>query len=263
MASKEHVRRVWTIGSYPDIGETFLSMAAHLVDTAEVEADENVLDVGCGTGNIAITAARRGAAVTGLDITPSLLEDARENAALAGVEAIDWEEGDATDMPFGDDTFDVTLSCVGHMFANPPEAAATELLRVTKPGGRIAFTSWTPRSVVPAMAKVLQGYLPPAPDAPAPPFLWGDSEVVHERLSEGVSDLTFETGVVEQLSLSPSHVWERVRAQSGMFIVALENVDGDDYPALRADMIETIDEYFDESQNAMEMEYRLTKASVN
>ena len=262
MAATADVKRVWTIGSYSDIGETFLSMAAHLVDAVQINADDRVLDVACGTGNVAITAARRGATVTGLDITPAMLEDARENASIAGVEAIDWEQGDATDLPFDDDRFDVALSCVGHMFANPPEAAATELLRVTRPGGRIAFTSWTPRSVVPAMAKVVQEYLPSDPDAPAPPFLWGDSAVVQERLSEGVSDLTFETGVVEQLSLSPAHVWERVRTQSGMFIVALENVDEDDYPALRADMIGTIDEYFDEGQNAMSMEYRLTTANV-
>lgn len=263
MAAKEHVKRVWTIGSYPDIGETFLSMAAHLVDAAAVETDDQVLDVGCGTGNIAITAARQGASVTGLDITPAMLKDARENATLAGIEEIDWEEGDATNMPFEDDTFDVTLSCVGHMFATPPDAAATELLRVTRPGGRIAFTSWTPRSVVPAMGKVLQEYLPPNPNASAPPFLWGDTEVVRERLGEGVSDFTFETDVVEQLSLSPSHVWERVRTQSGMFIVALENVAEDEYPALRADMIDVITEYFDGRKNAMAMEYRLTKAIVN
>ena len=173
MASKGHVKRVWTIGSYPDIGEIFLSMAAHLVDAVTVEAGDQMLDVSCGTGNIAITAARRGATVTGLDITPAMLEDARENASLAGDDDIDWEEGDATNMPFGDDAFDVTLSCVGHMFANPPEAAATELLRVTRPGGQIAFTSWTPRSVVPALAKVLQEYLPPDPESPAPPSSGG------------------------------------------------------------------------------------------
>ena len=263
MTSKEHVKRVWTIGSYPDIGETFLSMAAHLVDAAAVGPDHRVLDVACGTGNIAITAARRGATVTGVDITSAMLEDARENATVAGVEAIDWERGDAADLPFEDDVFDVTLSCVGHMFAVPPEAAAAELLRVTRPGGRIAFTSWTPRSMVPAMAKVLHEYLPPDPDAPAPPFLWGDPDIVRERLGGGVSGLTFETGVVEQLSLSPSHVWERVRSQSGLFIVALENVAEDDYPALRGDMIETIEEYFDEGQNAVVIEYRLTRAVVD
>lgn len=83
-----------------------------------------------------------------------------------------------------------------------------------------------------------------------------------DRLSEGVSDLAFETGVVELLSLSPSHVWERVRTQSGMFIVALENIDEEEYPALREDMIETIDEYFDDSKNTMSMEYRLTTAKI-
>lgn len=263
MSSKDHVRRVWTIGSYPDIGQNFLSMAAHLVNAAGVDSNRHVLDVACGTGNVAITAARRGARVTGLDITPAMLEDARENAAIAGTEGIDWREGDATELPFEDDSFDVTLSCVGHMFASPPDDAAAELLRVTRPGGRIAFTSWTPRSVVPAMARVLQEYLPPDPDAPPPPFLWGDPDAVRERLGDGVSDLAFETGVVEQLALSPAHYWEGARTQSGLFIVALENVPEDDHPALRADAIDAIREYFDDGQNAVPMEYRLTSATVD
>ena len=263
MGSKEHVQRVWTAGSYSEeIGPSFLSMAAHLVDAAAVNSDHRVLDVACGTGNVAITAARRGAQVTGLDITPDMLEGARENAAIAGVDDIEWREGDATDLPFEDDTFDVSLSCVGHMFANPPRAAASELLRVTRSGGRIAFTSWTPRSVVPAMAKTLQEYLPPNPDAPPPPFLWGDEDVVRERLTDGVSDLSFETGVVEQLSLSPSHSWEMVRSQSGLFIVALENVEEDEYSALSEDMIAVIDEYFDDSRNSIEMEYLVTAGTV-
>lgn len=262
MSSKEHIQRVWTAGSYPDIGETFLSMAAHLVEAARVEADQRVLDVGCGTGNVAISAARRGASVTGLDITPAMLEDARENAALAGTEGIEWEEGDATNLPFDDDTFDLSLSCVGHIFAQPPDTAASELIRVTRPGGRIAFTSWTPPSAVPALAKVLQEYLPPDPDGPPPPFMWGDPDVVSERLGEQVSDLRFETGEIKQPALSPAHVWDRVRAQSGLFIVALENVDEDDRPALRKDMIEAIEDYFDDSHNALTMEYRLSSGMV-
>lgn len=263
MVSKEHVQRVWTVGSYSDnIGPSFLPMAAHLVEAATVGADDRVLDVACGTGNVAITAARRGAQVFGLDITPAMLEDARENAAIAGVDGIEWREGDATDLPFEDDAFDITLSCVGHVFANPPDAAAAELFRVTKSGGRVAFTSWTPRSVVPAMAKTLQEYLPPDPDAPPPPFLWGDEEVVRERVTDRASDISFETGVVEQSSPSPSHSWEMVRSQSGLFIVALENVDEGDYPALREDMVSTIEEYFDDTQNVISMEYRMSKATV-
>lgn len=262
MSSDEAVTRVWTLGSYPDVGRNFLSMAAHLVESAGVDANDRVLDVACGTGNVAITAGRRGARVTGLDITPGMLDDARENAAIAGLEAVDWREGDATDLPFEDDTFDVALSCVGHMFAAPPEAAATELLRVTRPGGRIGFTSWTPRSVVPAMAKVMQSYRSADPDGSAPPFLWGDPETVHDRLGDDVTDLAFETGTVDQLALSPAHYWEGARTQSGLFIVALEDVDEADRQALRDDMVETIEGYFDDGQNAVPMEYRLTTARV-
>ncbi|MDX1746947.1 MAG: class I SAM-dependent methyltransferase, partial [Halobacteriales archaeon] len=218
MASKEQVQRVWTAGSYAEtIGPSFLSMAAHLVDAAAVDGDDRVLDVGCGTGNVAITAARRGAHVTGLDITPEMLEDARENAAIAEVDDIEWREGDAAELPFEDDTFDITLSCVGHMFATPPEEAGAELCRVTRPGGRIAFTSWTPRGVVPRMATIRQQYRPPDPEAPPPPFLWGDEEVVRERLPDGASEIAFETGTVEQPSLSPAHTWEMVSSQSGLF----------------------------------------------
>ena len=264
MTPNEHVRRVWTAGSYADtIGPSFLSMAAHLVEAAGVDAGDRVLDVACGTGNAAITAARRGARVTGLDITPDMLADARENAAIAGVDGIEWREGDAAALPFEDDAFDVTLSCVGHMFAAPPDAAASELFRVTRSGGTVAFTSWTPRSVVPAMAKTLQHYRPPDPDAPPPPFLWGDEDVVRERVADGVSDLAFETGIVEQRSLSPAHSWELVRSQSGLFIVALEDVAERDLPALRDDMTAVIGEYFDNGRNVLEMEYRLTTATVD
>lgn len=262
MSSKEHVRRVWTLGSYPEIGRNFLTMAAHLVDAAGVGPADRVLDVACGTGNVAITAARRGADATALDITPAMLEDARENAALAGVEGIEWREGDAAAMPFDDDAFGVTLSCVGHMFARPPDAAAAEQLRVTREGGRIAFTSWTPRSVVPAMAAVVRSYLPPDPDAPAPPDAWGDPDVVADRLGDGVTDLAFETGTVDQQTLSPAHFWEGACTLSGLFIVALESVDEEDLPSLRAEMIEVIEPFFDDGTNVVSMEYRLTTATV-
>lgn len=237
-------------------------MAAHLVEAGHVSATATVLDVGCGTGNVAITAARRGAAVTGLDITPAMLTEARKNAEVAGVENVRWREGTATDLPFEDETFDVTLSSVGHVFADPPDAAARELLRVTRPGGRLAFTSWTPESVVPAMGRVLTDYLPSTPDAPEPPFLWGDPEVVRERLSDSVDDLEFETGTVLTPVLTPQHYWEAAITQSGLFIVALETVAADERPALRTEMIETIEQYFEDRQNAVPMDYRLTTAVV-
>ena len=237
-------------------------MAAHLVEAANVSATDSILDVGCGTGNVAITAARRGACTTGLDIVPAMLTEAQKNAAIADVEDIVWREGTATDLQFEDDAFDVTLSSVGHVFANPPGAAARELLRVTRPGGRIAFTSWTPSSVVPAMGKVLSDYLPPNPDAPESPFLWGSTDIVRERFGDAVDDVEFETGTVLTPVLSPAHYWEAAITQSGLFIVALEDVDDTDRPALREEMIETIEQFFDDSRNAVSMEYRLTMATV-
>lgn len=256
----DRARHVWSLGSYDDIAPYFLGIAAHLVEAAAIDPDDSVLDIGCGTGNAAITAARRGAHVTGLDIVPAMLDEAREHATVAGVE-VDWREGSATDLPFEDDAFDVTLSCLGHMFAEPPEVAASEMLRVTRPGGRIAFTSWTPEGPVPAMGAVLADYLPPTPDRGEPPFLWGDPDVVRVRLGDEVGDLTFELGTVRTPVLSPAHYWEKAANESGMFIAALDAIDDEDLPALRAEMLETIEEYFDPERNAVPMSYRLTTAT--
>lgn len=261
MQSDSDVREVWTMGSYPDIAPNFLPMAAHLVDVAGVGPDDRVLDVACGTGNVAITAARRGAAVTGFDITPAMLAAARENASIAGVD-VDWLEGNATDLPLGTDAFDVTLSCVGHVFARPPEAAAAELVRVTRAGGRLAFVSWTPDSVVAAMAAVLGEYLPPDPDRPEPHFSWGVPGVVEERLSDTVRDLEFVTDTVSMNVPSPGHLWAGASTQSGPFMVALEGVDEADRPALREAMVGAIEAFFDEGTNAVRSEYRLARATV-
>lgn len=137
----ERARRVWSAGSYPNVGIHLLGQIAHLVTVAGVHEGDEVLDVGCGTGNVALTARRRGARVTGLDLTPKMLEGARENAAVGGVTDVEWREGDVADLPFADDRFDVVLSNVGHVFAPDAEAAGHELARVAKPGGRVASTS--------------------------------------------------------------------------------------------------------------------------
>ncbi|WP_254544306.1 class I SAM-dependent methyltransferase [Halomarina pelagica] len=262
LSPDERAKRVWSLGSYPDIAPNFLGMAAHLVEAVGIGTTDTVLDVGCGTGNAAITAARRGARVTGLDIVPAMLDEACENATITDIETIDWREGSATDLPFEDDVFDVTLSCLGHMFAEPPDDAGQELLRVTRPGGRIAFTSWTPDGLVPAMGAVLNNYLPPNPNPPEPPFLWGDPDVVRERVGGGVESLVFETGTALTPVLSPAHYWEKAITESGLFIVALDTVAEADHPALREEMIETIEHFFDASQNAVPMNYVLTTATV-
>src|SRR6266436_4004902 len=165
--------------------------AARLVKFADVQSGQRVLDVACGTGVVAITAARIGANVTGLDLTPELLERARENSGVAEVD-VDWHEGDVEALPFPDGAFDVVLSQFGHMFAPRPEAAIAEMLRVLKPGGTIAFSTWPPELFIGRTFALVGRYMPPPPPGIAPPTLWGDPTVIRERLGAAVRDIVFD-----------------------------------------------------------------------
>lgn len=262
--SDQWIENMWSAGSYSEIAPKYVPMGGRLVERTNVASDDTVLDIGCGTGTVAITAARRGAQVTGVDITPTLLDHARSNAEIAGVDGISWRDGDATALPFEDDTFDVVLSNLGHMYGDPPDTAAQELLRVTQPGGRIGFTSWTPTSLYPSIAGVVVTALSPddLPDFTEPPFMWGESGTVRRRLDESVEDLSFETGSVQYPALSPEHFWHQTATNSGLFAQVLENVDDDMLPDLRNQVVETIEPYFDNRENTVELEFLLTTATV-
>src|SRR5579872_1277204 len=158
--------------------------AAQLVKFAEVSAGQRVLDVACGTGVVAVTAALRGAKVCGLDLTPTLIERANKNARIAGVD-VEFVEGDAEALPYPDASFDVVLSQYGHIFAPRPAVVVNEMLRVLKTGGRIAFSTWPPEHFTGRMFAFVGRHAPPPPpgvEPPAPPPLWGDPNVVRERL---------------------------------------------------------------------------------
>jgi SAM-dependent methyltransferase len=188
--------------------------AAHLVRFAEVKPGQTVLDVATGTGVVAITARRLGAKVAALDLTPALLERARENAAIAEVD-VDWREGDAEALPFGDASFDVVLSQFGHMFAPRPEVAVREMLRVLKPGGRIAFTTWPPEHMAGQLFATIARYAPPPPPGAAPPPLWGTPSVVAERLGAAVEELFFARGTLAFPVLSPQHYRQAIERTVG------------------------------------------------
>lgn len=177
--------------------------AAALVRFAGIATGTAVLDVCCGTGVVAVTAARAGARVKGLDLAPALLDRARHNARLAGVD-VEFTEGDVEALPFADASFDAVVSQFGHMFGPRPDVTIAEMLRVLRPGGRIAFSTWPPELFIGQVFTLVSRYLPPPPGVP-PTTLWGIPDVVRERLGEAVRDLEFDRELMLTPALSPAH----------------------------------------------------------
>jgi SAM-dependent methyltransferase len=207
--------------------------AAHLVRHAGIKAGQRVLDVACGTGVVSVTSARLGALVTGLDLTPELLAVARENAHLAAVE-VDWHEGDVEQLPFEAGGFDVVVSQFGHMFAPRPEVAVSEMLRVLKPGGVIAFSTWPPELLVGGMFALTGRYMPAPPQGVAPPSQWGDPNVVRERLGTAVRNIEFNREIMIVPTLSVRHQREIMERTSGPVRKLVEVLSASDPAKLEA-----------------------------
>ncbi|HEY6638495.1 MAG TPA: class I SAM-dependent methyltransferase [Solirubrobacterales bacterium] len=193
---KQQARVMWAMGDYPGIVEKIASAGAKAVEAAGVTEGDEVLDVACGSGNATIPAALTGAKVTGLDITPELLESGRENAAQAGVE-IDWVEGDAEQLPYDEGSFDAVISVFGCMFAPDHQATAAELARVLRPGGRVAVCAWTPDGNVGQFFMAVAKHMPPPPEGFQPPILWGTEDHAHELFDASGVEVEFEQGAVE------------------------------------------------------------------
>jgi len=206
--------------------------AARLVQFAGVAKGMSVLDVGCGTGVVAVTAARLGAQVKAADLTPQLLERARENARLAEVD-VDFFEADVENLPFQDGEFDVTLSQFAHMFAPRPEVAAREMLRVLRPGGTIAFSTWPPEVLVGRTNAIAARYMPPPPAGVPSPILWGDLNVVRQRLGDAVEDLRFDHGHLLVPALSVQHFRFNIERSAGPTIRLVETLSATDPGRLR------------------------------
>jgi SAM-dependent methyltransferase len=229
--------------------------AARLVKFSGVRAGQRVLDVACGTGVVAVTAARIGAKVSAIDLTPELLERARENSQIAGVE-VDWREGDAEKLPFGDAAFDVVLSQFGHMFAPRPALAVAEMLRVLKPGGTLAFSTWPPELMTGRMFRLVASYMPPLPPGISPPPQWGDEKIVRERLGSAVRDIAFERGTMQSPALSPQHFRALTERTAGPVVKLVEKL-----AAFRAEYDALAAEYFHD--NFMQQEFLMTRAVKN
>lgn len=236
------------------------STAPNLVRFAGIRAGAKVLDVACGTGVVALTAARAGAIVNGIDLTPELVQRAKENSALMRIEA-SFQEGDVEALPFPDAAFDIVVSQFGHMFAPRPAVALGEMLRVLEPGGTIAFATWPPELFTGRWFALMGRYAPPPPAGVSPPPQWGDPNIVRERLGSAVRDLTFTRNTIFFPTLSPQHYRVQMAENFGPAKKLFEQLDAND-PAKAATLRGEIDTlaqaYFED--NRVRQDYLLTRA---
>jgi SAM-dependent methyltransferase len=236
--------------------------AARLVRHAGVKPGLRVLDVGCGTGVVGITAARLGAHVTGIDLTPQLLERARESSRIAGLDDIDWHEADVEELPFKDAQFDIVLSQFAHMFAPRPEVAISEMLRVLKPGATLAFSTWPAELLVGTTMALAARYMPPPPQAIAPPVLWGDPNIVRQRLGSSVKDIVFDRACMLVPALSPQHFRGNVERSAGPIVKMIELLSSTDpgrLHAFRQEFDAIVAQYFQD--NLVRQDYLMTRAT--
>jgi SAM-dependent methyltransferase len=201
---KQRQSVMWGTGPYQLISDTLGDIHELVIDRLSPAPGDRWLDLACGTGAIAERAAAAGAQVTGVDLAPVLIETAKQRAAERGLE-IDYRVGDAERLELPDASFGKVSSTVGVMFAPDHEAAAGELGRVTRPGGRIALANWTPEGGLGKMFSVMAPYLPAPP--PSSPFDWGSEGRVRELLGDAF-DLEIEEHVSTLRMPSGEAYWE-------------------------------------------------------
>lgn len=255
---KSNQRAMWA--SFTPTAMFTTPVAGQLVRFADITPGERLLDVGTGTGVVAVTAARAGARVSALDLTPQLIEQARLNSSTAGVD-VDWHLGDAEDLPFPDATFDVVTSQFGHMFAPRPEVALQEMFRVLKPGGRLVFATWPPEHFVGKMFAFVSRHMPPPPPGAAPPPQWGHVGIVTERLAAaGFAAPFFTRGTMYIPALSLAHFRLFMEGSVGPMQKLVERLAGDAaaLAAVRQEFEDLARPYF--SDNLMHQSYLFTRA---
>jgi SAM-dependent methyltransferase len=232
---KDKLRGMWIAGDFGEIAKSIETGAEEFVGRLDLKPGMRVLDVACGTGNLAIPAAKAGADVTGVDIAPNLIEQARARAASVGLSAV-FDVGDAEALPYEDESFDVVMTMFGAMFAPRPEVTAAELKRVCKPGGIIAMANWTPEAFTGQMFKTNAKHVPPPAGMPSP-ILWGTEAAVRERFADGVSDLQLtRRKIMFTYPFGPAEVVEHFRKYFGPTQKSFESLDSDGQDALRADL---------------------------
>lgn len=231
---KVKLQATWSAGDFGQIARSYAPGAAEFVGRLHLQPGEQVLDVACGTGNLSIPAARKGAVVTGQDIAPNLLEQGRKWAASEGL-SIRFDQNDAEAMPYEDASFDTVITMFGAMFAPRPELVASEMTRTVRPDGRIAMANWTPEGFIGQFFKLIGKHVPPAP-MPSP-LLWGDEDTVCRRFNGSVYNLQLTRRLITfNFPFTPVEVVAFFRHYFGPIIKAFAALDEKGQNALQQDL---------------------------
>jgi len=235
---KQRQQATWASGDYHMIATQIQIVSELLIEALDPHSTERLLDVATGSGNAAIAAARRGCDVVGVDYVPALLERARRRTEAEGVIAA-FAEGDAEALPFEDGSFDVVSSVFGVMFAPNQERAANELVRVTRPGGRIGLVAHTPDGFIGQLFKTNARHVPP-PAGLRSPIQWGTEERLHELFDGAIAEIRFERRHYVFRDRSPAAFVEFWRRYYGPILKTFEAVGAGGEDALRTDLLELI-----------------------
>ena len=231
---KAQLKKIWTAGDYDRFSRFMEGSAREFYERLTITPGSQLLDVGCGSGQFALMAAKDGIEVTGVDLADNLVERARARAQAEGLRAR-FEEADAESLPFEDASFDVVVSLIGAMFAPRPELVARELLRVCVPGGTIAMANWTPQGFIGQMFKAVSKFI--APSGMPSPVLWGDETTVRERLGHGLSPLSLtKRQYLFSYPFPPAEVVEFFRLYYGPANRAFASLDAEGQAQLRHEL---------------------------
>lgn len=231
---KARLKSIWTAGDYDRFSRFMEGSAREFYERLNIAPGCKLLDIACGSGQLALMAAKDGIEVTGVDIAGNLVERARARAQAEGLNAI-FREADAELLPFEDASFDVVVTLIGAMFAPQPQLVAQELLRVCAPGGTIAMANWTPQGFVGQMFKAVSKFI--APSGMPAPVLWGDEATVHERLGHGISELNLtRRQYLFDYPFPPSEVVEFFRLHYGPTNRAFASLNAEAQAQLRQEL---------------------------
>ena len=240
-ALKARQQAAWSSGDYAVVGATLQIVGEQLCEALDIRSGQKVLDVAAGNGNASLAAARRWCEVVATDYVPALLARARERAGAERL-SIDIREADAEALPFADESFDVVVSTFGVMFTPDQDRAASELLRVCKPGGKIGLANWTPEGFIGQVFKTIGKYMPPPPGARSP-ALWGTPARIDELFGPHAASIKSAQRNFVFRYRSPEHWLDVFKTYYGPLLKTFAALDAPARAALEGDLTALIGQF--------------------